>query len=431
MRVRILCLYAVLIKSILIMKKFYRHYLLIVSVFVSCSYEQNIPFINLSSPEKIETTLAEIADSIVYYPLALENGSRMPQHVELLTNAIWVSYYLNDLSEQKGDYFERKSGKLLNQMSLGPILHKKKYAFNGYNTNTCFIFNNENCLTTPPAANTKAKSYTLDVSTGEEVEAIPFSIRDIKSVSPQRICDSIFLVVTDLIGLGGKDSVYPHYSIRWYDKQMQLMKEDLFADSIYRINRQKIISLLNDRIYLHADCTPTIYELSQNEKPRPVYRYFLGEHTPSVATNSELFISKRQFDKYYNSSYYNLHSSMISDNYVFGAFDYKEKINYVLYSRKTEETWIIPTEGKSDGKVYSYKEGIKNNLDGGMDFWPRNVSKRGEIYTWYSVDDLKTKVAQSYPEQMKNPKATQRLKEMLENLPEDTNLIIAVLKEKK
>lgn len=122
---------------------------------------------------------------------------------------------------------------------------------------------------------------------------------------------------------------------------------------------------------------------------------------------------------------------MISNNFVFGAFDYKGKINYVLYSRKTEETWIIPTEGKSDGKVYSYKEGIKNNLDGGMDFWPKNVSKRGEIYTWYSVDDLRTKVAQSNSEQMKNPKASQRLKEMLENLPEDTNLIIAVLKEKK
>ena len=45
--------------------------------------------------------------------------------------------------------------------------------------------------------------------------------------------------------------------------------------------------------------------------------------------------------------------------------------------------------------------------------------------------ELKAKVAQSHSGQMKNPDTARRLKEMLDNLPEDVNVIVAVLKEKK
>ena len=76
------------------------------------------------------------------------------------------------------------------------------------------------------------------------------------------------------------------------------------------------------------------------------------------------------------------------------------------------------------------KVGIKNDLDGGFDFWPRRVSKNGEIYTWYNVEDLRKKVQQSVSKQMKNQEATRRLKEMLNGLPEDVKVIVAVLKEK-
>lgn len=408
----------------------YFQYFFVVVLFASCTPKENIPIINLLPSENTEITLSEIADNIVYYPIKLEAESRMPKHIELLSNTIWATYYLKDFSEQKGSLFDRTNGNLLNQMSLGPIRNKKKYAIAWYYTNSYFVFSNENWLTTPPATNTKTKSYTLNVATGEEMEAIPFSAGEIKSSTPQRVNDSTFLVVTDLIGFSIKNSVRPNYSIQWYDAQMRPIKEDLLTDSIYLISRQKIISLLKDKIYLHADCTPTIYELSRDKKPKPIYRYNLGEHTPSVATNGE-FLSKAQFNQYYNSSYYNLHNSMIADNYVFGAFDYKEKIYNVLYNRKTEQTWILPTNGQSDGRAYSYKEGIKNDLDGGFDFWPKNVSRQGEIYTWYNVEELKGKVAQSKPEQMKNPEAARRLKNMLENLPEDVNYIVAVLKEKE
>lgn len=411
-------------------KYFQLIYIIVLFVFVSCTRKRIVPVIDLSSPESTEITLSDIADSIVYYPIALEEDSRMPQYIELLADKIWASYYLQDLSDSKGDFFDRTSGKRLNQISFGPVLHKKRYAMDGYATNSHFVFSHEDWLTVPPAINTQARSYTLDARTGEEMEAIPFSIREIKSASPQRLNDSTFLVVTDLVGFGGKDSVRPDYSIRWYDTQMHPIKTDWFTDSIYRINRLKFISLLRDRIYIHADCTSTIYELSKDKKPAPVYRYSLGGHTPSVAANSRLVVEGR-FEEYYSSSYYNLHSSMLADNYIFGAFDHKGKIFHVLHSRKTEKTWVMPTDGKSDGRVYSYKEGIRNDLDGGFDFWPKNVSRQGEIYTWYDAGELKAQVARSPSGQMKNPEAARRLKDMLDNLSEDVNYIVVVLKEKK
>ena len=46
------------------------------------------------------------------------------------------------------------------------------------------------------------------------------------------------------------------------------------------------------------------------------------------------------------------------------------------------------------------------------------------------LKDLKEKVSQSHSGTMKNPEAAKRLKELLDNLPEEVNVIVAVLKEK-
>ena len=116
----------------------------------------------------------------------------------------------------------------------------------------------------------------------------------------------------------------------------------------------------------------------------------------------------------------------MAENYIFGGFNYKGFIHRVLFDRQKHRKWIIPTKCTAD---YQTSEGIINDLDGGLDFWPRKVSRNGEIYTWYNVEELKVKISQSDPERMKNPKAAKQLKDMLDNLPKDVNCIIAVLKE--
>ena len=119
----------------------------------------------------------------------------------------------------------------------------------------------------------------------------------------------------------------------------------------------------------------------------------------------------------------------MSDHYVWGAYNYKGDIYAVLFDREKLRTMIYPA--RTSNVFYPIEEGgIPNDLDGGLDFWPKRISKFGEIYSWYNVKDLKKKVAQSHSEAMKNPEAAKRLKELLDNLPEEVNVIVAVLKEK-
>ena len=171
----------------------------------------------------------------------------------------------------------------------------------------------------------------------------------------------------------------------------------------------------------------TIYEISANHAPIPLYRYEVGKH-------NHHYNQIKDVSKYWEAerkgllSCYAIRTSLISDNYIFGGFNYKGLIHWVLFNRNTNQKVIIPTKSTID---YQSLEGIKNDLDGGIDFWPKRISKKGEIYTWYKVEDLKSKMEQSNHEQMKNPKAAQRLKELLKNLPEDVNVIVAVLKEKE
>ena len=101
-----------------------------------------------------------------------------------------------------------------------------------------------------------------------------------------------------------------------------------------------------------------------------------------------------------------------------------------MFDKANERTYTLPTKTRFDRVDYPIVEGgLTNDLDGGLDFWPKRISKNGEIFTWYTVEELKAKVAQSQPEQMRNPEAARRLKEMLEHLPEEVNMVVAVLKE--
>ncbi len=411
-----------------------KYYLFCVLFLMSCTAQPNKDIlINLEVPEKTEFVLSEMADSISYYPLITEANAQNPRRVELLKEKIWVNYVLKDYSDEKGSLFDRKDGKLINSISFGHILggRGRKYDLWRSHVNTIFVFENEDDFTAPPFPNTKSVLYTLSASTGIEKESIPFSALAIRTREPQRINDSIVLLVREQSGFSVKNEVKPHSTIQWLDTQMNLIKEDVLNDSIFLINRDVFVSLLRGKVYLHAHCTNTIYEISCDKKPKVIYRYHLGKYAPELKKINELFKEKDGgWTKFYKLPCYHLHSSYIADNYIFSAYDYEGMIHYVLFDRRMNKVWTIPTKGIADGRVYSRTEGIKNDLDGGLDFWPKAVSKQGEIYTWYTVEELKTKLSVSDLKDLKNPGAAKKLKAMLANLPEEVSIIVAVLNEK-
>lgn len=377
--------------------------------------------IDLTTPTDTVCYLSEIADSMMYYPLAID-GKIMD--IELLSDYIWIHHRTDSV---KTSLLNRKDGSMIHETKISALLHDGGFEFED-DFSTFFRLEDETVLVSPVSTIKGVKRYwhsvSMDAITGEKTDAITYPYND--GIEYSRLNEEYLLRQHRIIG----DDIQSCFKMNWHTITLDSIKQDVFSDTVFQTflswNQTKV-HLLKDKVFFHFPTMKTIYEISANHAPIPLYRYEVGKHNHHYSQIKDV-------SKYWEAerkgllSCYAIRTSLISDNYIFGGFNYKGLIHWVLFNRNTNQKVIIPTKSTID---YQSLEGIKNDLDGGIDFWPKRISKKGEIYTWYKVEDLKSKMAQSNHEQMKNPKAAQRLKELLKNLPEDVNVIVAVLKEKE
>lgn len=404
----------------------------IFALFTSCiSHPDTLPddnavVIDLTASWDSTCLLSDLADSIVYYPLATEYKG-VNFDVEILSQTIWT-YNNIDINMSEGHLYDRETGNLINRV---PFNHR----FGGMDTlmdyrifdlSTHFSLDDDNLLLSPASKLKGVKRYQYSIpihaSTGKHLDNIAFPYG--YGWNYMRLNDSLVLRKQAM-----SIDVLPSYYLNWYTIQLDSLKQDVFPDSVFQTsmswNNTKV-HLLHDKIYFHFPIMKTIYEISPHHEPIALYRYKLGKYEPPYSRIKNL-------DKYWELEsqgklpYINIRTSLMAKNYVFGGFNYKGLIHRVLVDRHTNRVYILPTNSASERKSV---EGIPNDLDGGLDFWPKRISKYGEIYSWYNVKDLKEKVSQSHSGAMKNPEAAKRLKELLDNLPEEVNVIVAVLKEK-
>ena len=365
--------------------------------------------------------LSEIADSIMYYPIYSERINDK-NNVELLSDYIWINYRNDSI---RASLLNRKDGFIIYETTISALLQDGGFWLSDY-FNTFFRLKDEKTLVSPASTIKGIKRYwhsvSMDTSTGERKDTIDFPYKN--GVEYFRLNDQYILRLDRIIG----DDIRPRFKMDWYTCTLDSIKQDVFPDTVYQTflswNQTKV-HLLKDKIYFHFPTMKTIYEISPNHSPIPLYRYEVGKHGHKYNKINDV-------QKYWEDeskgllSCFAIRTSLMAENYIFGGFNYKGFIHRVLFDRQKHRKWIIPTKCTAD---YQTSEGIINDLDGGLDFWPRKVSRNGEIYTWYNVEELKVKISQSDPERMKNPKAAKQLKDMLDNLPKDVNCIIAVLKE--
>ena len=384
----------------------------------SCNEKESITMIDLIENTDSTCLLSNIADSIFYYPLTIDQKVR---DIEFLPNYIGT-IMVDDSVRVK--LFDRKQLYLISNITLG-VCQDIGYHPNFKFSNTLFPFSEEDKFVITYRSAKGHELHIFSSTNGICTDSIMEPKGFHQYVDFWALNDSIF--VKDYLVLN--ENRYP--TIKWYDRNQTLLKEDILPDSVTRSTYHSMgglscpFNLLRNKIYYHTDLMPTIYEVSPDASAKAIYRFETGVYTP------ELYKLKN-YEKIDESPYILIADSKISDNYVFGEYYHKKLFYRVLFNRHSLKKWVIPTNmdyytiRKNHSKV-----GIKNDLDGGFDFWPKKVSKNGEIYTWYNIEELKEKVAQSNPEQMKNPEAAKKLKKMLNNLPKDVNVIVAVLKEKK
>ena len=87
-----------------------------------------------------------------------------------------------------------------------------------------------------------------------------------------------------------------------------------------------------------------------------------------------------------------------------------------LYDKKTREFFTFPVVG--EGMFGGNTKGIKNDIDGGLPFWPREVGSRGEKYMYVVGEDMKKRISE-------NP--SEKLKQFMQSV-EDDDLVIVVVK---
>lgn len=370
----------------------------------------NVIKIDLTIPADSVFYLSQLADSILYYPISWKNWEGNYYVNKTLTGYIGVNLTPDYIwcYTQTGKLYSRKDGKLVHTIS---------FPFGSYNIFPQLQKSNVGSTTDDNVVDVECgyMSYyclSIRMSTGEHVDSVSLPNRDYYRIKG-----------TTLISLP-KDF---DTKVKWYNGKSELLKEQVLPDTVFDhgYGHRVPFCFLNDKAYAHFRGTNTIYEISPDMNLTPRYQYLLGDRMPEYAKLRGL--SPKELDAL---PYCYLSNSKLTEDYIFGNYAYKSYLYRFLFNRSTRQTWVIPT-GVYRSEGNSATKGIVNDLDGGMDFWPRSVSRAGEIYCIYKTEALREKVNQADPSKMKRPEAVARLKQMLNNLPEEMNLVVAILKEKK
>lgn len=97
-----------------------------------------------------------------------------------------------------------------------------------------------------------------------------------------------------------------------------------------------------------------------------------------------------------------------------------------IYDAVNKTTRLLDTD------PFTHMDGMINDLDGGLSFWPKYYSSDNELIDIWRAVDMKEYLTDAYfaTHEIKDPKAHQKLKELLQKLDEEDNPVIVVGKYK-
>ena len=183
----------------------------------------------------------------------------------------------------------------------------------------------------------------------------------------------LFRSVEGFGGSGGPDN--------WmYVFNKNLYYKDLFCDTLYQIKDL----MLHPRYVFNTGGLAVPYELQE------------GGRFDQFGDDSD------KYEKYVNFS------KMLEDNrYLYIEFDHKKNYYKFIYDKKEDNQMTIPLSG------------FENDLDGGLPFWPQQMISGNEMLCSFTAEQLL---------QLDKSKITnEKLKNLLNNLKEDDNPVVAIV----
>jgi len=183
----------------------------------------------------------------------------------------------------------------------------------------------------------------------------------------------------------------------------------------------------------------TVYRVIPPNRLIPVYVFNMGDYkiqtqeglTPGQDISQKLYI--KSFTETTKYIYLNLISGYDSYN---NRAKKGIKVYYAIYEKLKGQLFLLPINpmsyyGITDGvqNIY-FQRGVINDIDGGLIFWPKKVSPKGEVYEVVTGEKLKMHVNS---EEFINSLAPKNKKEELKKLAEKVGkdqLVLVVYKKK-
>jgi len=248
-----------------------------------------------------------------------------------------------------------------------------------------------------------------------------------------------------------------------FDKSGQVVKS---FDNHVQLNRAKPMYFfasdcsmrsfrISENVYVKENANDTLYCFNERNELIPQFVFDLGKYvfskerredgsvtsasslesmrgiiqvpddlTPMVGTSSYLFFNIVARGLPHNISLPEKRETTFMPPPGFQRTDtYEIRGVFGLYDKGNTKTRLLDTD------PVSRKQGLINDIDGGLSFWPKyyNASGNELIDVWQSYD-MKEILTEEYfaAHEIKNPQAHRRLRELLKNLKEDDNPVIVV-----
>ena len=179
-----------------------------------------------------------------------------------------------------------------------------------------------------------------------------------------------------------------------------LYYKDLYCDTLYHINN----FMLQPRYIFNTGGQAVPYEIQEG-----------GAYEVSASLSSGVLVVDR-YEKYMRIS------EMFEDNNnLYFTIRYKKYLYPAIYVKKENNLQIMPPISMPPITRYSKIPlyGFENDLDGGLPFWPTQMISEKEMMCVYTAEELL---------ELDSSKITdEKLKNVLNNLEEDSNPVVVIV----
>lgn len=153
-----------------------------------------------------------------------------------------------------------------------------------------------------------------------------------------------------------------------------------------------------------------VYAINKEHHHFPLYLIDFGEST------LPFYYFERTEDTDINYNKYALIQEVTgNDNYLFLRYR-KKGISYFCIYQPENEYLSIHRGGRWNSRNET-DNGIPNDIDGGLPFWPNAATPKGEFMAYYRTDSLRAFVDQAETSTIKDPSAREQLIKQLDKAP--------------